>query len=383
MNCFRRSAGATSATSVLTMRGRRRVRVLQDHLAAVLIAVALPSVTAGHSSGALASQAAPMGLRVAQTSSSTPLQAFVLISAPDSFADLQAHVGSVGVVYPTYFQCSTPSGAVLGAGDPQLDAYAAAHGLAELPRFTCQDGATVHRILTDPSLRAHTLARLLTLAGGDGLAGPATYAGLNLDLENDGAGDRGALSSFAAALAAGLHAEHRRLAVDVVGEQHEDPRHATYLYDDRAIVSVADTVFVMAWGVHWERSAPGPDAPLPYIRAVARRLVALPHSRRFVLGVPMYGLDWAGRGGRARPATALQYSDVAALASAVGAVPARDQRTGEMTFAYTRGGVIHRVWFMDARAVAQRIAIAHRYGLGAGVWRLGEEDQALWGAPGV
>lgn len=304
------------------------------------------------------------------------LQAFVLTSSPDSFADLQAHVGALGVVYPTYYECSLPGGAVGGVPDAALDAYAAAHALAELPRFTCQDGATVHRILTQPALRARTLARLLALAAAPG------YAGLNLDLENDGARDRRALSAFVAALAAGLHAEHRRLAVDVVGVAREDPRRATYLYDDRALASCADSVFAMAWGIHWERSGPGPDAPLPYVRAVAQRLARLPHARRFVLGVPMYGLDWAGRGGRADPAVALQYSQVAALAAAVGATPARDPRSGEVTFAYTRDGVLHHVWYMDATAVAQRIAIARRYGLGAGVWRLGEEDPGVWGMLG-
>ena len=49
-----------------------------------------------------------------------------------------------------------------------------------------------------------------------------------------------------------------------------------------------------------------------------------------------------------------------------------------MTFTYAQGGVFHRVWYMDAHAILARIAIARRYGLTAGVWRLGEEDQALW-----
>lgn len=348
--------------------------------AAALVAAAIWLAVAARPATVLAAPpdanpAAPPGAAL-PISSASSLQAFVLAGAPDSFADLEAHVGQIGVVYPTYFRCAVPSGEVLGVSDPALDAYAAAHGLAELPRFTCQDGATVHRILTDPPLRARVLARLLALAGEPG------YAGLNLDLENDGARDRRALSAFVAALAARLHAERRRLAVDVVGVQREDPRRATYLYDDRAIAAAADAVFVMAWGIHWERSAPGPLAPLPYVRAVARRLAALPNARRFVLGVPLYGLDWAGRGGPAHPASALQYAGVTALAGAVGAVPTRDASSGEMTFVYTRAGVEHHVWYLDARAVAQRIAIAHRYGLGAGVWRLGEEDQAMWGAPG-
>ncbi len=297
-----------------------------------------------------------------------PLQAFLLTSAPDSFADLQAHVGAIGVVYPTYFECS-PGGEVVGAADAEVDAYAAAHGLVEMPRFSCQDGALVHLILTQPALRARVFARLVELAD------DPSYAGLNLDLENDGARDRDALTAFAAALAVRLHAEGRRLAVDVAGVTREAvPRPAAGFYDDRALAAVAGTVFVMAWGVHWEGSGPGPIAPLSFVRGVARYLASLPHAQRFVLGVPMYGLDWAGH---AR-ATALQYAGALALAQSAGVVPVRDPSSGEMTFTYIRGGVSHRVWYMDARAILARIAIARRYGLAAGVWRLGEEDQSLW-----
>jgi spore germination protein YaaH len=355
---------------------RCRSRALPWCAVALTLAVVAPARAVGRA-GLGAPLAVPERGKAAHTSSTGSLQAFVLASSPDSFADLQAHVGAIGVIYPTYFQCAVPSGAVEGAPDPELDAYATAHGLAELPRFSCQDGATVHRILTEPRARARTLARLVALAGG------AAYAGLNLDLENDGARDRGALSSFVDALAARLHAEHRRLAVDVDGVAREDPHRATYFYDDRALAAAADTVFVIAWGVHWERSAPGPIAPLPYVEAVARRLSTLPHPRRFVLGVPMYGLDWPARGGPRDPASALQYSGVLALARSVAATPARDPASGELTFTYSRGGVAHHVWFMDARAIATALGIARRFGLAAGVWRLGEEDQEVWGLPGV
>ncbi len=302
------------------------------------------------------------------TAAAQQLQAFLLTSSPDSFVDLQAHARAIGVVYPTYFECS-PGGEVVGAADAEVDAYAAAHGLVEMPRFSCQDGALVHRILTWPALRSRVFARLV------GLADDPSYAGIDLDLENDGARDRDALSAFVAALAARLHAEGRRLAVDVVGVTREVvPRPAVGFYDDRALAAAADTVFVMAWGPHWEGSGPGPIAPLSFVRRVARYVASLPHARRFVLGVPMYGLDWAGP---AR-ATALQYAGALALARSAGVAPVRDRSSGEMTFSYVRGGLSHRVWYMDARAILARIAIARRYGLAAGVWRLGEEDQALW-----
>ena len=369
-------ARATNLRGVRLLRPLRRRGALPACAAALWLTLGAPATVSARLSSS-ATPAAPDRGAAIQARPDGALQAFVLTSSPDSFADLQAHAGALGVIYPTYFQCALPTGLVEGAPEPALDAYAAARGLAELPRFNCQDGATVHEILTAPRERARTLARLTALASS------AAYRGLDLDLENDGARDRGALSAFVAALAARLHAEGRELAVDVDGVEREDPRHATYLYDDSALAAAADTVFVMAWGVHWERSAPGPLAPLPYVRAVARRLAALPHARRFVLGVPLYGLDWAGRGGRADPATALQYAGVLALAHSVGAAPARAAGSGEMSFTYTRAGVAHHVWYLDAHAVAQRIALARRYGLAAGLWRLGEEDQGIWGAPGV
>jgi hypothetical protein len=53
--------------------------------------------------------------------STPPLQAFLLTGAPDSLADLQAHPGAIGVVYPTYFECS-PGGEVVGAADAEVAA---------------------------------------------------------------------------------------------------------------------------------------------------------------------------------------------------------------------------------------------------------------------
>jgi spore germination protein YaaH len=374
------------------------------------ILAALVSVAAALCVPVAVASCVPAAAASAPTAST--LQAFLLTGAPDSFADLQAHAGEIGVVYPTYYECNSKSGEVQGGADAEIDAYAVAHDIAELPRFSCQDGALVHRILTDPPLRAQTLARLTTLA-----ANPA-YGGINLDLENGGPADRGALSLFVQALARRLHAEHRRLAVDVVGVTAEAiPRPASGFYNYRALSANADTVFVMAWGTHWEGSAPGPLAPLSYVRGVARFIASLPHARRFVLGVPLYGLDWplavpdtrsaaalrsgAGRTGSPRSrvtagqaaaggrriavgrAVALQYAAVLALMREQGATPRRDQASGELTFSYTHEGVAHRVWYMDARAVLERTAIARRYGLAAGVWRLGEEDQSLWTALGV
>ncbi len=299
------------------------------------------------------------------------LQAFLLSSAPDSLLDLKAHARAIGVLYPTYFNCAISSGRVTGAGVPAITAFARAHGIVVMPRFNCQDGPTVHRILTDSQTRARTLARLAAIAR------DPLYAGLSLDLENDGPEDREALSAFVAALARTLHAQRKRLSVVVDGIGAEDPTDATGLYDYRALSAAADAIFVLAWGAHWEGSSAGPIAPLAQAEAAASYIASLPNASRFVLGAPMYGLDWP-EGAPAPRASAYEYSGITALARSVGATPARDSASQEMTFSYTDAGVTHRVWYMDARSVLALLEIGRAHGLGVGVWRLGGEDQRLW-----
>jgi spore germination protein YaaH len=321
-------------------------------------------------------------------------QVFLLSSSPDSLPDLERHASQVGVVYPTYFDCQIPSGRLLGRGLPVVSSYAHAHRLRLMPRFNCQDGATVHRILTIPSLRQATLQRLLATGSESG------YGGICLDLENDGAADRTAMTSFVTSLASGLHARHRRLTVVVDGVTAEGLGHSTDFYDDRAIGAVADSVFVLAWGAHWAGSGPGPIAPLTFVSEVGRFVNSLANRSRFVLGTPMYGLDWvtapgsgAGQGAEAtapassspvggvEQAHAYQYSEVIALAHSVGATPRRDPASQELTFSYTTpGGISHEVWYMDAHSVAAAVRIARASGLEVGLWRLGSEDQRIWSA---
>lgn len=302
-----------------------------------------------------------------------PLQAYLLASTPDSLRDLRAHARSIGVLYPTYYECAVASGRVSGADDPTATDYAREQHITVMPRFNCQNGEAVHLLLDEPKLRAATLAQLVAIA-----RDPA-YAGLNLDFENDGASDRQALTAFVTALAARLHAMHKKLAVVVDGVGEDNAKVATGFYDDRALAAVADTVFVLAWGAHWEGSAPGPIAPLAAASATASYLASLPNSSHFVLGAPMYGLDWADAGGPAHPATAYEYSNVVALAHAEHAVVHRDPASGELTFHYTdSSGAAHVVWYMDTTSVVALLRIARQHGLATGLWRLGEEDQTLW-----
>ncbi len=346
-----------------------------------LLAAALAGVLAW-AAGTAAGTAGAAGSHRHGTSNGA--QAFLLTSSPDSLADLRAHASEISVLYPTYFECTPGGGSVAGADVPAIDSFAHSQAITVMPRFNCQNGAVVHRLLSEPGPRQELLARLAALA-----REPA-FAGLCLDLENDGPGDREALSSFVAALAEKLHRHHRRLAVVVDGVTHEGPGAPYAFYDDRALSAAADTVFVMAWGTHWAGSAPGSISTLSLVSGVVGFLSTLPERSRFVIGAPMYGLDWAATGSEGQPlssqstqtASAFQYPHAVQLARSVGAHAVRDPLSGELSFSYAgAGGVTHDVWYMDAQSVLDILRVARHAGFQVGLWRLGSEDQSLWSSP--
>jgi spore germination protein YaaH len=303
------------------------------------------------------------------------LHAFLLATTDRSFEDLQAHYDRIGTLYPTYFDCRA-DGQISGREDPLVTRYAQQRRIAVLPRYNCQNGAVVHTILTNPQIRAATLANLAALVDAHG------YDGLNF--ESGYATDRAALTGYVADLAALLHARGKRLSVDVSAKTADAPTGRAAFYDYPAIAEHADHVFVMNWGKHWSTSAPGAMDDLPWARAVADHVAAMPHRERFVLGFPLYGMDWAAGGGAAHPGEPMEHARLQGLVAAVGAAPVLDPVAGSWHFSYTDGaGVGHEVWYGDATTFAQRIALARDRGLGVGVWRLGSEDQRLWDLPGL
>jgi spore germination protein YaaH len=303
--------------------------------------------------------------------------AFLLASTGQSFRDFQAHYRQIGAIHPTYFECNRSSALVQGRDDPQITQYAKLRQVEVYARFDCQSTAILHRILTEPALRGAWLNTMVSAAVANG------YDGINLDFEAGLASDRAAMSSFVAELAARLHGVGKKLAVDVSPKTADNPTHPrSGFYDYPALAAGADVVFVMSWGIHWSTSAPGPIADMPWVKKVVQYVNTLPNRQKYVMGAPLYGMDWADGGGAANPATALEWSKVTALAASVGAALSFDPIARETHFSYTDAqGRAHEVWALGAAAVTERVALFRANGYHVGFWRLGEEDQALWSHP--
>jgi spore germination protein YaaH len=300
----------------------------------------------------------------------------MLASTDESFEALQRSYRRIGVVYPTYFNCQRNSSNIVGHDDPLVTGWAKLRRLPVMPRFNCQHADTLHHILTNP------VAREASLDAVTGIVRQHGYEGINLDFEAGYEGDRDWLNSYVNKLARRLHAAGKKLSLEVSAKYDGFSTSRNRFYDYRALGEAADYVFVMNWGYHYSASGPGSPDPLPEVKRAADYTATMPNRHRFVLGSPLYGMDWAAGGGPSNRGVALHHSEIAQLVSRYGARPRLDATAYSWHFRYTdAAGVGHDVWFNDRTTVAARMRVAKERGLGFGVWRLGQEDPGIWDLP--
>jgi spore germination protein YaaH len=235
----------------------------------------------------------------------------------------------------------------------------------------------LNRIVNEPALRSQWLDRIVAAVEQYG------YDGAQVDFEAGYASDRSAYTSFITELASRLHARGKLLSMAVSAKTADVPNHPrSTFFDYPALAQQADTIFVMAWGIHWTASAPGPQDDIGWLQKVVSYIDTVGVPGRFVLGMQLYGMDWPAGGGSSHPASSYEYSDLMALVQRVGASPVFDTETNANHFSYTDSdGVAHEAWYTDAATQETRMRLARDHGLGFGFWRLGNEDQRLWDSP--
>jgi spore germination protein YaaH len=305
------------------------------------------------------------------------VHAFLLASTDASFARFREQYRRVSVVYPTFFDCNRSTGAIEGANNAQIVSFAQARKVKVLPRFNCQNTATLHRIFSEPALRAQWIDSIVAQAVQHG------WDGVNIDFEAGAAEDRNLMTSFIADLSDRLHAQGKLLSQAVSAKAKDSLTHPRNgIFDYPELAKYNDWIFVMAWGVHWSTSTPGAQDDFPWVRSVADYVASMPNREKWVMGTMLYGMDWPNGGGSAaNEASGLHWPEIQSLIAQHGQ-PVFDAEANSYHLAYQDGaGVPHDLWFSDAEAVGDRVALARERGLKVGFWRLGQEDPAVWTEP--
>lgn len=280
------------------------------------------------------------------------------------------------------------------------------HGALVLPSITDGTGrGNMAATLKSPAKRKAHIEDIVDLVVANG------YDGIDLDYETfaftDGsstwAQTRPAWVGFVKDLADALHKQGKKLAVTVppMYDTDNDASSGYWVYDYAAVGESADLVRIMAYDYSVGRA--GPIAPLPWVQKVATFAGSQIPKRKVQLGVPVYGRNWyVGRTGKCPVGMAIDKSNYSmtsgrALASLAedGVAPSqitRDAASGEATVSYkltyrglnargekTSCDIARTAFFVDDRAVADRVALARRAGLaGAALWTIGGEEASQW-----
>jgi spore germination protein YaaH len=235
-------------------------------------------------------------------------------------------------------------------------------------------------MLTNPTMRANAIQSAVALVE------TYHYNGVDLDFEAGAAADRALFTQFVTDLAQAIHNVGGTLTVDASPKTSDIPNHPrSTFFDYISLSQVADEILVMSWGLHWTTSAPGPDIDIRWFSQVYQYVASLPNHDRFVMGVPLYGLDWPNGGGPSNPATPLSWSALQSEIASTGAQPQLDPASDEWYFNYTDSqGVAHQVWFTTPQTLEDHFVLAAEDGLaGIALWRSGQEDPAVWDDPAL
>jgi cellulose synthase/poly-beta-1,6-N-acetylglucosamine synthase-like glycosyltransferase/spore germination protein YaaH/peptidoglycan/xylan/chitin deacetylase (PgdA/CDA1 family) len=224
----------------------------------------------------------------------------------------------------------------------------------------------LHRILIHPALR-HRLVRNIQAS-----VFKYQLAGVNIDFEQVPVTDRAQLTAFIGELHRTLKLKGLMLTQDVPTDDPHVPA-----YDMKALAELNDYVIPMVYDEHFAGGAPGPVASLPWLREQLQEVLNVLPPEKTVIGLGNFGYDWTL--GSTRAAVEVGFSDVISRANQYHGTIGWNAQLKSPYLHYTKAGVKHEAWFLDAVTALNSMVEVHRQGFaGVSFWRLGAEDPGLW-----
>ena len=276
----------------------------------------------------------------------------------------------------------TASGALLPLEDDTLLSAARAHGsrpvmhlstLTESGQFDTRRGEL---ILTDTPVQDRLVNEVIQTVLQRG------YAGVDVDFEYLPGPLAAAYAAFLARLRRLLNAQGRFLWTALAPKTSAIQRGLLYEgHDYAAIGAASDGVLLMTYEWGYTYGPPMAVAPLPNVRAVLDYAVTEIPSEKIFLGIPNYGYDWPLPfvQGTTR-AQSISNQRAIELAIQHNIAIQYDETAQSPFFHYTdAAGVVHEVWFEDARSLSAKLKLIAEYGFrGVGFWNLMRPFSQTW-----
>ena len=266
----------------------------------------------------------------------------------------------------------TAEGGLVPLDDAALLALAREYGVSPLLHLSTltEDGGfsslRAEQVLLDPERAEGLIEQTVETMTQKG------YAGVDVDFEFLGAPLAEAYADFVGALR--LTAAKRGGLVLAALAPKTSAAQPGILYeghDYRRLAQSADLLLVMSYEWGYTFGPPMAVAPLDAVRRVLDYAVTEAPAEKLLMGFPNYAYDWAlpYQAGSTR-AELIGNEAAVQLAVQTGAEIRFDETAQTPWFHYTGAdGLVHEVWFEDARSCRAKYRLLAEYGLrGLGVW---------------
>jgi len=307
---------------------------------------------------------------------------------------IKDHAQSIDIIAPQIYQLDE-NGVIWGNMDSRLLGLAKEYHFKVMPLIvnTHFNQEQFHLFLTNPLAQERALSEMVVLCHEYHLYG------LQFDFENIHINDKKAFTHFFQLAAQRLHQHGFAISVAVVprtSDLHESDYDRWFFenwsgaYDYQALAQSSDFLSVMTYDNHTSLTTPGPLAPLPWVEKIIQGLLKkqIP-AEKISLGIPTYSGYWFS--GKMDPGNVAEkysyrsreiqiaYSNVLNLLDQIHQPLLWQNQWKSSYVIYSHDDKNEYIFVEDAKSFQARLALVKRYHLrGLSVWKLGDEDPAIW-----
>ncbi|MBE7720727.1 MAG: LysM peptidoglycan-binding domain-containing protein [Lacrimispora celerecrescens] len=266
--------------------------------------------------------------------------------------------------------------------DAELVQLAKAYGVAPMMFVSTitEEGTIIreitYNILNDPIVQDRLIDNILQMLRTKG------YYGINMYIEDITSENLNKIVEYIKKASAIFHSEGYRVLVTTTPVMNIDGPRVSFEKLDYSQFSEYVNGIVFA-SYDWARSYSYPSSifPVNVLRELLDYVVSIIPSEVFFLGITTLGYDWTlpyvpGATG----ATAIA-NDNAILIAAENNIPIQFNEAAQSPYFYYMdiGGILHLVWFNDARSIDARAELVAEYNLqGLSLWTIMRFDTQMW-----
>jgi peptidoglycan-N-acetylglucosamine deacetylase len=199
------------------------------------------------------------------------------------------------------------------------------------------------------------------------LVDSSRYRAVVMDFEGMTPRDLDQLLAFTRAVADSVRAHGATTVVVAV------PAGDTAAYPAALLLQSADFIMPILYDQHWSDSPPGPIASPEWVTRNLGTRVAEVGAARIVAAFPLYGYRWR----KTASTEIIGFDDARRLTTMTGTALTRDHASATLRAVSPEGW---ELWVSDRVLLETLVRQARQLGVrNFALWRLGLEDQAIWG----